>query len=79
MGASCVSAKCKIHTKEVIPIDDDQLKDYPMLIDIKGVKCFTSFLESYKTGNPFPLIPSKVVSATILSYFGGIGKAVDLC
>ena len=84
MGATCVTArlskKSRIEDSRVIvPVEDEILTDYPRLIKIKTVRSFTAFCDSYKHGNPFPLLQSKQASATILSYFGSIGASVDLC
>ena len=61
MGATCARTKL-LNNKQrrngdmIKRTDGELLEDYPNLIDIKGIRCFTSFTESNKTGNPFPII-----------------------
>ena len=53
MGATCGKAKFLRNNKRqndeiIMRVDDELLMDYPKLIDIKGVRCFTSFTKSNK-------------------------------
>ena len=46
---------------------------------MKGVCNYDAFTEDLKHGNPLTLVPSKIITAEIFSFYGGLSDIVYLC